>query len=182
MIPGSRHERAPRAPMLMPLHPRPIRRPLPAAFAALLVVAAFGAPIALAQKRQGTFGKAPPGSSLLRGAELRECLQRQTRIHAATEETTRQQAQLRADRTEIDRLGSVLKEQAETLDRKASEAVGAYNAQVQTRDELIDRYQNSVPAFNAKVEALKADQEAFAKACEGRRYDEDEAAAIKKSL
>jgi hypothetical protein len=182
MIPGSRHERAPRAPLPMPLHPRPIRRALSPAFAALLVAAALGTSLALAQKRQGTFGKAPPGSSLLRGAELRDCLQRQNRIHTATEETTRQQEQLRADRAEIDRQGGMLKEQAETLDRKSSDAVGSYNAQVQTRDELIDRYQSSVPAFNAKVEALKANQEAFAKACEGRRYDEDEAAAIRKSL
>jgi hypothetical protein len=166
----------------MPSHPSPILRAPAAALAALLVAVAFGAPLALAQKRQGAFGKAPPGSAILKPAELRDCLQRQGRIRAATDETVQQQAKMQADRAEIDRLGAGLKEQAATLDRKSSDAVGAYNAQAQSRDELIDRYEASVPTFNAKVEALQADRAAFAKSCEGRRYDEDEAAEIRKSL
>jgi len=116
----------------------------------------------------------------LKPAELRDCLARQDRIHGATQETARQQAKLQADRSEIDRLGAELKEQMEALDRKNADAVAAYNAQVATRDKLIDSYQDAVPAFNTKVEALKAEQAAFSRACEGRRYDEDDAAAIRK--
>ena len=145
--------------------------------AAACLLAAQGAP---AQKREGTFGKGRPGGALLKPAELRDCLARQDRIHAATQETTQQQTKLQADRTEIDRLAASLKEQMEVLDRKNADAVAAYNAQVETRDKLIDSYQDAVPAFNAKVEALKAEQAAFARACEGRRYDEDDAAAIRK--
>ncbi|HUP07350.1 MAG TPA: hypothetical protein VMU47_09365 [Caldimonas sp.] len=145
--------------------------------AAACLVVAQTAP---AQKREGAFGKGRPGGPLLKPAELRDCLARQDRIHAATQETTQQQAKLQADRSEIDRLAASLKEQMAVLDRKNADAVSAYNAQVETRDKLIDSYQDAVPAFNAKVEALKAEQAAFARACEGRRYDEDDAAAIRK--
>jgi len=178
---------------LSPL-PRPARRaappavPLPSIASltrplvplALLVAAACAVSPAVAQKREGSFGKGRPGGPLLKPAELRDCLARQDRIRAATDETEQQQTRLKADRTEIDRLAGSLKEQAETLDRKNAEAVAAYNAQAEQRDKLIDTYQEAVPAFNAKVEALKAEQAAFARACEGRRYDEDDAAAIRK--
>jgi len=153
----------------------------PRAGALLVTIACvLTAPVALAQKREGAFGKGRPGGALLKPAELRDCLARQDRIHGATEETARQQTKLQADRSEIDRLGAELKEQMEALDRKNADAVAAYNAQVATRDKLIDSYQDAVPAFNTKVEALKAEQAAFSRACEGRRYDEDDAAAIRK--
>jgi len=158
-----------------------LKRPPPLAAALLLVVScALTAPAAYAQKREGTFGKGRPGGPLLKPAELRDCLARQDRIHAATQETAQQQTKLQADRTEIDRLATSLKEQMDALDRKNADAVAAYNAQVETRDKLIDSYQDAVPGFNAKVEALKSEQAAFTRACEGRRYDEDDAAAIRK--
>ena len=147
---------------------------------ALALAAALACTSAPAQKRENSFGKSRPGGTLLKGAELRDCLARQDRIRAATDDTTRQQAKLNADRAEIDRLGTALKEQAETLDRKNADAVAAYNTQVETRDKLIDSYQGAVPVFNAKVEALKTEQTAFSKSCEGRRYDEDMAAEIRK--
>jgi hypothetical protein len=158
-----------------------LRSPFAVLVAVFLAIGAgLAPPEALAQKREGTFGKGRAGGPLLKPDELRACLERQDRIHAVGDETTRQQTQLHADRAEIDRLGAALKEQVATLDRTNADAVAAYNAQVETRDKMIDSYQAAVPTFNTKVEALKADQAAFAKSCEGRRYAEDDAAAIRK--
>lgn len=158
-----------------------LTRPSRAAALLLAVCCLLAPPATFAQKREGAFGRSRPGGALLKPAELRDCLARQDRVHAATQETAQQQTKLQADRSEIDRLATSLKEQMEVLDRKNADAVAAYNAQVATRDKLIDSYQDAVPAFNAKVEALKAEQAAFSQACEGRRYDEDDAAAIRKA-
>jgi hypothetical protein len=130
--------------------------------------------------RQSSFGTAKPGGPLLSRAQLRDCLARQNRLHGRPDEMARRQAALNADKAEIERLGSVLKEQATALDRTSADAVGAYNEQVRARDKLIDDYQGAVPAFNTEVEALKSEQAAFASACQNRRYDENDELAIRK--
>jgi hypothetical protein len=151
---------------------------LPSAAAALALLTMLAADGAIAADK--SFGKGKPSGRLLTPVELRDCLDRQERVRAGTEETTRQQAKLAADKAEIDRLGVVLKEQIAVIDRKSASAVEAYNAQVETRDKMIDDYQEAVPGFNGKVEALKAEQAAFAKACENRRYDEADEIAVRK--
>ena len=177
--PGAPRRPAPRS------KPDRIRMPRPAFRAAasftLVLAAALAASSGLAaDRKEKTFGKSKPGSLLMTGPQLKDCLARQDRVHAATEETTKLQAGLTAERAEIDRRGTALKEQLILLDRKSASAVEAYNSDAQERDRLVDAYEAKVPAFNAKVEALKADQAAFAQACEGRRYDEAEEMAIRK--
>lgn len=130
--------------------------------------------------REASFGSAKPGGKLLTPAELRNCLQQQDKLRTSTDEMSKEQGALAANKAEIDRLGVALKDQATTLDRTSADAVAAYNAQVDARDKMIDAYQGGVPAFNAKAEALKTDQAAFAKACENRRYDEADEADIRK--
>ena len=153
----------------------------PARAIALLVAAALAAtPSLAAERKEKSFGKGKPGGLLLTPAQLRDCLARQDRVHAGSDETAKQQASLAADRAEIDRRGAALKDQLATLDRTSAEAVAAYNEQAQERDRLVDTYEAAVPAFNARVEALKAEQAAFAKACENRRYDEADELAIRK--
>lgn len=125
-------------------------------------------------------GKTASQPPLLTQAQLRDCLAKQEQLRGHTQETARQQAAMAASKAEIDRLGAALKEQMATLDRTSAEAVAAYNAQAEGRDKQIDEYQEAVPAFNAKVEALKAEQAAYSKSCESRRYDEDDEIAIRK--
>lgn len=156
----------------------------PAALAALAMAAAIAFPTAAAAAGNARDAapakpKAPAGP-LLTPAQLRECLDRQQRLHASSDQSVKEQADLKASKVEIDRLGVVLKEQLETLDRTSADAVAAYNAQVDARDRMIDTYQQGVPAFNAKVEALKAEQAAYSKVCENRRYDEADEISIRK--
>ncbi|MEO7338844.1 MAG: hypothetical protein ABIV63_19905 [Caldimonas sp.] len=152
---------------------------------ALLVCAglcmATGVARAADKPRESSFGKVKPGARVLTPVELRECLSQQDKLHAGTDEMTRQQATLTANKAEIDRLGIGLKEQSATLDRTSADAVAAYNVQAQSRDKMIDEYQDGVSAFNAKVEALKTDQAVFAKGCENRRYDEADEMSIRKT-
>jgi hypothetical protein len=123
---------------------------------------------------------AKPTPLLLSPAQLRECLAQQQNLRSRADETERTQAALTTSKAEIDRLGIALKEQLETLDRTSADAVAAYNAQVATRDKLIDQYQEGVPAFNAQVETLKSDRAVYAKTCENKRYDENDEIMIRK--
>jgi hypothetical protein len=148
-----------------------------------LVLAVLAAPSLQAadKAREGSFGKGKPVGLLLTPAELRDCLARQDRLRDGGEQSVKDQAALTANKAEIDRLGVVLKDQLAALDRTSAEAVAAYNAQVEARDKLIDAYEAGVPAFNARVEALKAERSEFAKTCENRRYDEADEATIRKA-
>jgi flagellar motility protein MotE (MotC chaperone) len=128
----------------------------------------------------GGFGKPKAGSPLLSRAELRDCLARKERIRVQREETTKLQADLARDKEEITRLEKELQQQSSTLDRTSQAAVDSYNEQALARNKLIDAYEAATPAYNAKVEALTADAGAFAKACENRRYDEDDEIAIQR--
>ena len=151
--------------------------------AALLLVGAFALALpghAADKPREASFGKARPGGPLLSRAQLRDCLARQGRLRGRPDEMARQQAALDASKAEIERLGNDLKEEGAALDRTSAEAVAAYNSQVNARDKMIDDYQAAVPDFNAKVDALKGEQAAFANDCGNRRYDETDEIAIRK--
>ena len=129
--------------------------------------------------KESGFGKGKPGGPLLTKAQLRDCLAQQERVRAQTEETVRLQAALERDKTEITKLGDLLKEQLAALDRGDANAVDAYNAQAQNRDKMIDDYEARALQFNAKVESLQGERGAFAKGCENRRFDELDEIAIK---
>ena len=123
---------------------------------------------------------ARPTPLLLSPAQLRECLAQQQSLRGRADEAERKQAALTANKAEIDRLGTTLKAQLETLDRTSADAIAAYNAQAATRDKMIDEYQQGVPVYNTEVETLKADRATHAKACENKRYDENDEIMIRK--
>ena len=151
--------------------------------AALLCASMFAIPPSVQgadKPREASFGKGKGSGPLLARAQLRECFSQQDRVRALGDETVKEQAALSASKGEIDRLSTELQAQLVTLDRTNAEAVAAYNAQVQVREKAIDDYQNGVPAFNEKVETLKSERAAFAKACENRRYDENDEIAIRR--
>jgi hypothetical protein len=58
--------------------------------------------------------------------------------------------------------------------------VSAYNERAVARDKRIDEYQQQVDQFNARVDPVRAERDAFSKACENRRYFEDDEIAIRK--
>ncbi|HMC16064.1 MAG TPA: hypothetical protein VKI18_10555 [Albitalea sp.] len=130
--------------------------------------------------KEGAFGKPKPGSLLLSRAELRECLAQKERIRVQSEEMQKQQDQLARDKEEIVRLGAELKDKLAALDRSSQEAVDQYNVEAAARDKLIDAYEAATPGFNAKVDVLTAQRDAFAKACGNRRYDEKDELAIQR--
>ena len=102
---------------------------------------ALSAAQAADKPKESSFGKGKPGGPLLTKAQLRDCLAQQERVRAQTEETVRLQAALERDKTEITKLGDLLKEQLAALDRGDANAVDAYNAQAQNRDKMIDDYE-----------------------------------------
>ena len=153
------------------------RSPLLALFVALWL-AVPGAQAA-DKPKESSFGKGKPGGPLLTRPQLRDCMARQERVRAQTDETVKLQAGLEQDKAEIAKNGLALKEQFAALDRGNAEAVDAYNAQAQARDKMIDDYEARAPQFNAKVESLQLERAGFAKTCENRRFDEVDEIAIK---
>ena len=154
-------------------------RPIPR----FLIVAALlaGAAVQAADKpKEAAFGKGKGAGAFLTREQLRGCLNQQPRNGQQDAELVKDQAALTDTQAEIARLGITLKDQLAALDRSNAEAVSAYNAQAAERDKLIDDYEARVTQFNTRVEAAKADREAFAKACDNRRYFEEDETAIKK--
>lgn len=148
-----------------------------------LILAAMlaGAAVQGADKpKEAAFGKGKGAGAFLNREQLRGCLNQQSRNAQQDAELVREQATLAATEAEIARVGNALKGQLPELDRSNAEAVSAYNAQAAARDKLIDDYEARVTQFNTRVEAAKADREAFAKTCDNRRYFEDDETAIKK--
>ncbi len=147
-----------------------------------LCVAALTAPlIATAQKvKESSFSKGKAGGPLLTRAQLRECMAQKESLRVQSEQTLALQTQFERDKTEIQRLGSVLKEELAVLDRSDAQAVEQYNAKAVARDTSIDDLEARAPAHNLRVQNLNAAREAFARACENRRFDETDEIAIKK--
>ncbi len=146
---------------------------------ALLSAAALAAaPAGAADNPRDPKPKAAP--LLLTPAQLRECLSQKDRLHSGNEQSVREQAELAQNKAEIERLGVALKEQLASLDRTSADAVAAYNARAESRDKMMDTYQEALPAFNARVESLKTERASYAKSCENKRYDEADEMSIRK--
>lgn len=135
--------------------------------------------LAAEKKKEGGFGKSASGAYLTKD-QLRVCLARQDKVRAQNDEMGKEQAELTTMKAEIQRSGETLKGKLEALDRTNAEAVAAYNDEAAARDKRIDEFQTRADAFNARVEANKAEQDAFGKGCENRRYFEDDEIAIRK--
>ena len=142
--------------------------------AASLALAAASLHAAPPKPREGSLGGGKASGPIMSMAQLRACVAQQSRIQRQSDETTQTQQQMTAERAEIDRGAAALKDDLPGVDRTNKEAVEAYVARAQAHDKLIDSYQARVPPFNVQVEALNAERIAYAKACEGRRYLEDD--------
>ena len=130
------------------------------------------------QRRASAKARAAP--LLLTPAQLRECIAQKERLHSGNEQSVREQAELAQNKAEIDRLGVALKEQLAGLDRTSADAVAAYNARVESRDKLIDAYQEACRRSTPASRPAKTERAAYAKSCENKRYDEADEISIRK--
>jgi hypothetical protein len=153
-------------------------RTLTTALLSLTLLAATATFAADKPKKEGAFGKG--GGAMLSKEQLRNCMSLKTRVAQQDDDLTKEQAAIGTVKDEIGRNGDALKAKLETLDRTNADAVAAYNDESQARDKQIDDYQARVTAFNTRVEANKAEHDAYGKGCENRRFFEDDEIAIKK--
>lgn len=161
------------------LFPAPLARRLLPLFAAGLALAAASVLAAPPKPREGALGGGKAGGPIMSMVQLRACVGQQNRIQAGNEEAAKVQQQLTAERAEIDGEAELLKKDLPGVDRTNQGAIDAYVARAQAHDKRIDAHEARVPLFNAQVEALNAERAAYAKACEGRRYLEDDYKDIK---
>lgn len=164
---------------LRPAAPLPAMRTLTRTVIALVLLAACAAQAA-DKPREAAFGKGKGSGAFLNREQLRACLSQQARMTQQDADLLKEQAALADVKTVIAQLGDALKAQLGALDRTSAEAVAAYNGEAQARDKMIDDYEARVTQYNSRVEAGKAEREAFAKSCDNRRYFEDDETAIKK--
>lgn len=145
----------------------------------IFATALSAAPSWAADKKEASFGKGGTGAYLTRD-QLRTCLAHQDRVRQQNDDVVKEQAALTAMKADITRSGDELKAKLDALDRTNPDAVAAYNDQASARDKQIDDFQARADAFNARVESSKAQREAFGKACDNRRYFEEDEIAIRK--
>jgi hypothetical protein len=144
------------------------------------VLSTSAAATALAAGKEATFGGGKGGGPFLTKAQLRDCMNQQSKVKQQDTDLQAQQDKLNADKAEIGKRGDTLKTQLESLDRTNPDAITAYNEQAAARDKMIDDYQDQVTQFNARVQTFNGDREAFTKNCSNRRYFEDDEIAIRK--
>lgn len=159
--------------------PPPLRSLWNASIAGALLAAAFAAPAA-DKPRESNFGKGKGSGAYLTREQLRSCLSQQARLASRDEEMLKEQTALASTKADFARSGVELKDQLATLDRTNAEAVNAYNERSAARDKDIDAYEARVPGFNERVELNRAERETFGKACDNRRYFEEDEIAIRK--
>jgi hypothetical protein len=154
-----------------------------AAMVAICVVGAGGTGKLFAAdkpKKELSFGTGKGAGPYLTKEELRNCLAEQPRLARQDADLKKERADLDGVKADIARGGDDLKSQLETLDRSSAEAVAAYNDKAQARDRQIDDYQAKVTAFNARVDTGQSEHANFDKACQNRRYFEEDEMALKK--
>jgi len=130
--------------------------------------------------KEASFGTGKASGAFLSRDQLRACMTQQAKVKQTQAEMAAMQDKLAADKAEIGKAGEALKADLEALDRTNPDAVNAYNERAVARDRKIDEYQQQVDQFNARVEPVRTEREAFSKACENRRYFEDDEIAIRK--
>jgi len=149
-----------------------------AASVSLCAVALFGSQALFAAEAPKK-GAAAAKTPLLTREELRSCMNTKTKLHQQRDETLQLQSQLDAEKTEIQRAGDELKQRLAALDRTNREQVEKFVESNNAHEKRIDAYTARGADFNAKVDSLTADNEAYKKACENRRFDEKDEIAIK---
>jgi len=149
------------------------------AFAAALLAAASAAPAVAQSTQSKTLGTGKPQGLILSRNELRECLAQQGRIKTKRQDAEQMRAQLEKEKEDIKQSADGMRDRLATLDRTNKDLVDQYNADVAAQDKRIDAYKERTDTFNAQVDALNTDREAWGKNCENRRYDEKDELAIK---
>jgi hypothetical protein len=124
-------------------------------------------------------GQASGANALLTRDELRQCVTERERMKQETADIVQAQAALARDRAEIDRVSASIDADRGGVDRGDQAAVDAFNERAKARTRLIEAYQAAAPKFNQRIDKLDADKQAYAKACDDRRYDEKDLDAIK---
>jgi len=162
---------------MKPIAPFPDARRVALAAAVAAALLAASAAGAADKARSTSKGKS---DAILTPAQLRECLAQEARKNNATDAAMKSKAEIAADKAAIDRSGTVLGEEATTLDRTSEEAVNAYNAKVDERNKQIELYEAKVAAYNKEAESVKAMSEAYARSCGNRRYDDRDLADIQR--
>lgn len=119
-------------------------------------------------------------SLLLDREELRTCMATRDRMQQLRGDIARLQSELDAEKGELKQSGEQLKEQLAALDRNNMEMVEKHVEANNARERRIDAYEAKAASFNAKVEALRADKETYAKNCERKHFEEADEAAIRK--
>ena len=130
--------------------------------------------------KEAAFGGGKGSGAFLTKNQLRDCMAQQVKVKQTNADMVAQQEKLNADKAEIAKTGESLKADLEGIDRTSAEAVDAYNERAVARDKKIDEYQQQVDQFNSRVDTVRTEREAFSKACENRRYLEDDEIAIRK--
>jgi hypothetical protein len=130
--------------------------------------------------KEASFGGGKGKGAFLTRNQLRECITQQAKVKQTQADMLAEQEKLNADKADIGKTGEALKADLEALDRTNPEAVNAYNERAAARDKRIDEYQQQVDQFNGRVETVRTERDAFSKACENRRYFEDDEIAIRK--
>jgi hypothetical protein len=156
---------------------------LPASFARRIALCAAAG--ALVAAGAGAADKTRPpakksADAILTPAQLRECVAQQAKRDQATEAALKAKAGIAAEKAAIDRSGSALSEAATTLDRTSVDAVDAYNAKVDERNQQIAAYEAKVAAYNKDADNVQALTDAYAKTCGNRRYDDRDLADIQR--
>jgi hypothetical protein len=157
------------------LAPVGLRFALGAAALAAMLVAGAGA-----AEKSRTASSKKSADAVLTPDQLRDCLEKDARRNKATDAALKMKAEIAAEKAVIDRSGTALGEEATTLDHTSEDAVNAYNAKVDERDAEIAAYEAKVAAYNKDTETVKALDDAYAKSCSNRRYDDRDLSDIQR--
>jgi len=129
-----------------------------------------------AKPKEGSLGKGT--GELLTIDQLRRCLADQDRNKQETADLAQAQRAIEKDRADIERLGAELEADKATLDLTNEAAVNAYNERARARTRMIEAFKAAAPGFNARVDKLAADKQAFTTDCADKRYFEEDYNAI----
>ena len=142
---------------------------------ALIVVSSLGFAQTAPQKSKppaaGSKALATPSDRVLTPAQLRDCLDQQTRVESDAKEADREREAIESLKGSLKTSGTALDESLAGLDRADPVAVDGYNARVKEREEKIGSYESRVAAYNGRVDGIRGTREAFSKTCGNRRYD-----------
>ncbi|HRI18813.1 MAG TPA: hypothetical protein PL196_09850, partial [Burkholderiaceae bacterium] len=132
-----------------------------------------------AAPREGAFGKGTSTLPILTKDQLRQCMAEESRMKKEGNDLAQAQAKMEKDRADIERLGAELEADKAKVDTSDEAAVNAYNERARQRTKMIEEFKAGAPAFNARVDKLVVDRQAYAAACADRRFFEEDYEAIK---